>query len=39
MRRLAMMSGVAVAVEKNCNDILCDGTDNEDILHERDGTV
>ena len=50
MRRLAMMlgmvmliavmaAGVALAVEKNCNDIPCYGTDNEDILHERDGTV
>jgi hypothetical protein len=50
MRRLAMMlgmvmliavmaAGVALAVEKNCNDIPCNGTDNEDILHERDGTV
>jgi hypothetical protein len=50
MRRLAMMlgmvmliavmaAGVAVAVEKNCNSIPCEGTDNEDILHERDGTV
>lgn len=34
-----MAAGVAVAVEKNCNDIPCYGTDNEDILHERDGTV
>ena len=50
MRRLAMMlgmvmliavmaAGVALAVEKNCKDIPCYGTDNEDILHERDGTV
>ena len=50
MRRLAMMlgvvmvlvvvaAGVAVAVEKDCNSIPCNGTDNEDILHERDGTV
>jgi hypothetical protein len=39
MRGLAMMSGVAVAVEKICSDIPCNGTDNEDIFHERDGTV
>jgi hypothetical protein len=50
MRRLMMMlgmvmliavmaAGVAVAIEKNCNAIPCNGTDNEDILHERDGTV
>src|SRR5215218_5396363 len=50
MRRLAMMlgvvmvlvvvaAGVAVAVEKDCNSIPCNGTDNEDILHERKGTV
>jgi hypothetical protein len=50
MRRLVMLvgvvmlfvfvaAGVAVAVEKNCNSIPCNGTDNEDILHERDGTV
>lgn len=48
MRRLAMMlgmvmllavmaSGVALAVTKTCNDIPCEGTDNEDVLHERAG--
>jgi len=50
MRRLAMMvgmvmllvvvaAGVALAVTKTCNDIPCKGTDNEDVLHERHGTV
>jgi RTX calcium-binding nonapeptide repeat (4 copies) len=50
MRRLAMMlglvmllvvvaTGVALAVTKTCNDIPCEGTNNEDILHERKGTV
>jgi hypothetical protein len=50
MRRLAMMlgtvmliavmaAGVALAVERNCSNIPCEGTDNEDILHERDGNV
>jgi len=34
-----MATGVAVAVTKTCNDIPCEGTDNEDILHERQGTV
>jgi Ca2+-binding RTX toxin-like protein len=46
MRRLAMMlgmvmllalmaSGVALAVNKTCQDIPCKGTDNDDVLHER----
>jgi hypothetical protein len=36
---LAMMaSGVALAVTKTCNDIPCTGTDNEDVLHEREGS-
>jgi hypothetical protein len=51
MRRLAMMvgvvmvlvvvaAGVAMAVTKTCGDNLpCEGTNNEDILHERKGTV
>jgi hypothetical protein len=30
-----MASGVALAVNKTCNDIPCNGTDNEDVLHER----
>ena len=34
-----MASGVALAVNKTCNDIPCNGTDNEDVLHEREGTV
>jgi hypothetical protein len=36
---VVVAAGVAVAVERNCNTIPCEGTDNEDILHERDGTV
>jgi Ca2+-binding RTX toxin-like protein len=32
-------AGAAVAVTKTCNDIPCKGTDNEDVLHERNGTV
>jgi len=36
---VVVAAGVAVAVEKDCNSIPCNGTDNEDILHERDGTV
>src|SRR5215210_930861 len=35
-----MASGVALAVTKQCGDNLpCKGTDNEDVLHERNGTV
>jgi RTX calcium-binding nonapeptide repeat (4 copies) len=35
-----MTTGVAVAVTKTCGDNLpCEGTDNEDVLHERHGTV
>ena len=50
MRRLVMMlgmamllvfvaAGVALAVTKQCNNVPCDGTDNEDVLYERQGTV
>lgn len=51
MRRLLMMlgmvmliavmaTGVAMAVTKTCGDNLpCEGTNNEDVLHERNGTV
>ena len=51
MRRLVLMigmvmliavmaTGVAVAVTKTCGDKLpCEGTDNEDVLHERTGSV
>ena len=51
MRRLVLMigmvmliavmaTGVAVAVTKTCGDKLpCEGTDNEDVLHERNGTL
>jgi hypothetical protein len=49
MRRLVLMlgmvalisvmaTGVAFAVTKTCNGIPCTGTDNEDVLHEREGT-
>jgi RTX calcium-binding nonapeptide repeat (4 copies) len=34
-----MATGVALAVTKQCTDIPCNGTDNEDVLHERNGTV
>ncbi len=38
-----MAAGVAVAAErfneKDCNNVPCKGTDNEDLLHERQGTV
>jgi hypothetical protein len=35
-----MVTGVALAVTKTCGDNLpCEGTKNEDILHERHGTV
>jgi len=34
-----MATGVALAVTKQCTDIPCKGTDNEDVLHERNGTV
>jgi len=30
-----MATGVALAVNKTCTDIPCNGTDNEDVLHER----
>jgi hypothetical protein len=34
-----MAAGVALAVNKQCgNNLPCVGTDNEDILHERNGT-
>jgi|SRR5215211_2537709 len=50
MRRLVLMigmvmliavmaTGVALAVTKTCSDIPCKGTDNEDVLHERHGSV
>ena len=34
-----MATGVAIAATKTCNDIPCKGTDNDDVLHEREGTV
>src|SRR5215210_3198205 len=43
---LVVAAGVAVAAvevaalnDKNCNNNPCYGTDNRDILHERDGSV
>ncbi len=51
MRRLAMMlgmvlliavmaSGLALAATRNCGDNLpCRGTENDDVLHEREGSV
>jgi len=39
MLLVTVAAGVALAVEKDCNSIPCEGTDNDDILHERDGTV
>lgn len=51
MRRLVLMigmvmliavmaTGVALAVTKTCGDNLpCEGTNNDDVLHEREGTV
>jgi hypothetical protein len=39
MVMLVMAAGVAVAVNKTCKDIPCRGTDNDDILHERKGSV
>ena len=38
-----MAAGVAVAAErfneKDCNNVPCRGTDGDDLLHERQGTV
>jgi hypothetical protein len=34
-----MAAGVALAREAQCQNIPCNGTDNEDVLSERDGTV
>ena len=34
---LVMAAGVAVAVNKQCNNVPCKGTDNNDELHEREG--
>lgn len=50
MRRIAMVmglamlfalvaAGAALAVTKTCGGIPCNGTDNEDTLYERKGTV
>lgn len=50
MRRIAMMAGLtmlfalvaagaALAVTKTCGGIPCNGTENEDTLYERQGTV
>ena len=38
-----MVAGVAVAAsrfnEKDCNNVPCNGTDGDDLIHERQGTV
>ena len=50
MRRIAMVmgltmlfalvaAGAALAVTKTCAGIPCNGTENEDLLYEREGTV
>jgi hypothetical protein len=50
MRRIALVlglvmlfvmvaTGVAVAVTKTCNSVPCTGTNDNDVLHERHGTV
>ena len=39
MLMAVLATGVALAVDRDCNDVPCKGTDNEDILHERNGTV
>jgi hypothetical protein len=50
MRRMVMMLGVAMllavvtagaalAVTKTCSSVPCVGTNNEDVLHERQGSV
>ena len=36
---LVVAAGVAVAVTKTCNNIPCTGTNNDDVLHERHGSV
>ena len=39
MVMLVVAAGVAVAVEKTCENVPCTGTENDDELHERDGSV
>ncbi len=50
MRRIAMAmglamlfalvaAGAALAVTKQCQNVPCNGTENEDLLYEREGTV
>jgi hypothetical protein len=39
MFMLVVAAGVAVAVEKTCDSIPCNGTENDDELHEREGSV
>ena len=36
---LVVAAGVAVAATRTCQDIPCVGTDNDDVLHEREGSV
>lgn len=38
MVMLVVAAGVAVAVNKQCNNVPCRGTDNNDELHEREGS-
>jgi Ca2+-binding RTX toxin-like protein len=40
MLLVMVAAGAAMAVTKTCGDNLpCEGTNNDDVLHERDGTV
>jgi len=39
MVMLVLAAGVAVAVTKTCNSLPCRGTDNDDVLHERNGRL
>ena len=38
MFMLVVAAGIAVAVEKTCENIPCTGTENDDELHEREGS-
>ena len=37
MLMVMVAAGVALAVVRQCDDIPCDGTDNDDVLYERIG--
>jgi hypothetical protein len=39
MVMLVAAAGIAVAGEKTCENIPCTGTDNDDELHERQGSL